>query len=232
MKPHPFFKNKPIFLALLLLTPLSALADGHGMDGLILVFFLITALLFLPLVVLTIIAGVYSARPKERTLFFYKTFLGCVTLLYVVLAFLYHDLIEDLLPYTYLALLIVLFIGLINVWLIRSGNSSLKEMDGILVQPEENSVQQEKTDKRVFAYILVSFLLQFISVSINHAFPDWLNSDLKYLVFGFYFLNTLCFLLLLSLIQKPAYKIVAFVLVSVYLIVQAWDYVKLLRLGE
>lgn len=227
MKLAQFPTNKSVVLFLLLLAPLSALADGHNMDGLIFYFFIIAAFLFIPLVVLTIIAGVYSSRPKKKTLQFYKVLVVLVILFYLIIGFANYEMIEDLSNYLYLPVLLFTFIAVTNVMLMRSGYLARAESETGAEEPGQKVVKERgKIDKQLFVFVLIYFLLHFITSAINFFYPDWFGSGLRLLVFSIYFLNSISFIVVLMLIENRSLKITALLLWLIYIALQASEWFK------
>ncbi len=224
-------KHKGILFLLLLLAPLSALADGHNMDGLVFYFFIIAALLFIPLVLLTIVAGVYSSRPKKKTLQLYWVILIMNILFYLILGIVNYDFFEDLSKYMYVPILLFIFIALINGMLIRSGYLSHEEsVVGMGQAVQKTSMDARRIDQRIFTFVLIYFFLYFLSAGITFFYPDWFRSDLKFFVFSLYFLNSLSFVLLLSVLENRSLKIAAFVVWFTYTAIQIAEYLKFLSL--
>lgn len=227
MKVVPFLKSKSLFLTFLLLAPLSAFADGHNMDGLIFYFFIIAGLLFVPLIVLTIIAGVYSSRPKKKTLQFYQVLAILVILFYLIIGVANYEMIEDLSNYLYLPILLFTFLAVINVMLIRSGYLARVEGETVPEQPALKVLKERgKIDKQLFLFVMIYFLLHFITTGINYFFPDWFGSGLKLLLFSIYFLNSAAFILVLMLIENRYLKITALLLWLIYIALQASEWIK------
>ncbi len=222
----PLF-NKGILCLLLLLAPLGAVADGHNMDGLIFYFFIVAALLFTPLVVLTIIAAVYSSRPKKKTLRFYQVLVVLVMLFYLIIGFANYEMMEDLSEYLYVPILLFTFIAAINIMLLRSGNLALAEGQTVPAEPAKIELEERgKIDRQLFIFVLIYFVLHFITSAINFFYPDWFGSGLRLLVFSIYSLNSIIFIMVLMLIENRSMKITALLLWLIYVALQASQWIK------
>lgn len=219
--------NKSILFLFLLMAPLSALADGHNMDGLIFYFFIVAALLFIPLVVLTIIAGVYSSRPKKRTLRFYLVLAVLVTLFYLIIGFANYEMLEDFSKYLYVPVLLFSFIAAINIMLLRSGYLARAESEATQEEPSQKVLKERgKIDKQLFLFVMNYFLLHFVSSAINFFYPDWFGSGLRLLVFSIYSLSSIAFIIVLMLIENKSLKFTALLLWLMYVALQASGWIK------
>lgn len=210
------------FLALLLLfiIPVSAFADGHNLDGLIVFVGLIGIVFIIPILSLTFYSIYAFFKSSKASMVFHSVFFGIVFSFYAILIVIFNDFIFDENEFMLVAFICFVVLLVINfvLWLLRFNSNRLTLSENTI----EGEIKQQtiSSEKLVLLFLLIWFGVYIVYYLIYQFIPDWYsNKMIKYLQVLLSLMSGVSFFLLVKLIKINRYKIIAVALISIGLLI-------------
>lgn len=210
------------FLTLLTLfiIPVSAFADGHNLDGLIVFVGLIGIVFVIPILSLTFYSIYAFFKSRKASMVFHSVFFGIVFSFYAILIIIFNDFIfneNDFMLVAFICFIVLLVLNFI-LWLLRF-NSNRVTLSENTIEGEINQ-QTISSEKLVLLFLLIWFGVDIVNYSIYQFVPDWYsNKMIKYLQVLLNLMSGVSFFLLVKLIKINRYKIIAVALISIGLLI-------------
>lgn len=210
------------FLTLLSLfiIPVSAFADGHNLDGLIVFVGLIGIVFVIPILSLTFYSIYAFFKSRKASMVFHSVFFGIVFSFYAILIVIFNDFIFDENDFMLVAFICFIVLLVLNfvLWLLRF-NSNRLTLSENAIEGEINQ-QSISSEKLVLLFLLIWFGVDVLNYSIYQFVPDWYsNKMIKYLQVLLSLISGFSFFLLVKLIKSNRYKIIAVALISIGLLI-------------
>lgn len=210
------------FLTLLSLfiIPVSAFADGHNLDGLIVFVGLIGVVFVIPILSLTFYSIYAFFKSRKASMVFHSVFFGIVFSFYAILIVIFNDFIfdeNDFMLVAFICFAVLLVLNFI-LWLLRFNSNRLTLSENTI----EGEIKQQtiSREKLVLLFLLIWFGVDIVNYLIYQFVPDWYsNKMIKYLQVLLNLISGVSFFLLVKLIKINRYKIIAVVLISIGLII-------------
>jgi hypothetical protein len=210
------------FLTLLSLfiIPVSAFADGHNLDGLIVFVGLIGIVFVIPILSLTFYSIYAFFKSRKASMVFHSVFFGIVFSFYAILIVIFNDFIFDENDFMLVAFICFIVLLVLNfvLWLLRF-NSNRVTLSENTIEGEINQ-QTISSEKLVLLFLLIWFGVDVLNYSIYQFVPDWYsNKMIKYLQVLLSLISGFSFFLLVKPIKINRYKIIAVALISIGLLI-------------
>ncbi len=210
------------FLTLLSLfiIPVSAFADGHNLDGLIVFVGLIGIVFVIPILSLTFYSIYAFFKSRKASMVFHSVFFGIVFSFYAILIVIFNDFIfdeNDFMLVAFICFIVLLVLNFI-LWLLRF-NSNRLTLSENTIEGEINQ-QSISSEKLVLLFLLIWFGVYVLYYLIYQFVPDWYsNKMIKYLQVLLSLISGFSFFLLTKLLKSNRYKIIAVALISIGLLI-------------
>lgn len=210
------------FLTLLsfFIIPVSAFADGHNLDGLIVFVGLIGIVFLIPILSLTFYSIYAFFKSRKASMVFHSVFFGIVFSFYAILIVIFNDFIfneNDFMLVAFICFIVLLVLNFI-LWLLRF-NSNRVTLTENTIEDEINQ-QTISSEKLVLLFLLIWFGVDIVNYLIYQFVPDWYsNKMIKYLQVLLNLMSGVSFFLLVKLIKINRYKIIAVALISIGLLI-------------
>ncbi len=210
------------FLTLLSLfiIPVSAFADGHNLDGLIVFVGLIGIVFVIPILSLTFYSIYAFFKSRKASMVFHSVFFGIVFSFYAILIVIFNDFIFDENDFMLVAFICFIVLLVINfvLWLLRFNSNRVTLSENTI----EGEIKQQSisSEKLVLLFLLIWFGVDVLNYSIYQFVPDWYsNKMIKYLQVLLSLISGFSFFLLTKLLKSNRYKIIAVALISIGLLI-------------
>lgn len=210
------------FLTLLTLfiIPVSAFADGHNLDGLIVFVGLIGIVFVIPILSLTFYSIYAFLKSRKASMVFHSVFFGIVFSFYAILIIIFNDFIfdeNDFMLVAFICFVVLLVLNFI-LWLLRFNSNRVTLTENII----EGEINQQtiSSEKLVLLFLLIWFGVYVLYYLIYQFVPDWYsNKMIKYLQVLLSLISGFSFFLLTKLLKSNRYKIIAVALISIGLLI-------------
>jgi hypothetical protein len=210
------------FLTLLSLfiIPVSAFADGHNLDGLIVFVGLIGIVFVIPILSLTFYSIYAFFKSRKASMVFHSVFFGIVFSFYAILIVIFNDFIfneNDFMLVAFICFIVLLVINFV-LWLLRFNSNRVTLSENTI----EGEIKQQSisSEKLVLLFLLIWFGVDVLNYSIYQFVPDWYsNKMIKYLQVLLSLISGFSFFLLTKLLKSNRYKIIAVALISIGLLI-------------
>lgn len=210
------------FLTLLsfFIIPVSAFADGHNLDGLIVFVGLIGIVFVIPILSLTFYSIYAFFKSRKASMVFHSVFFGIVFSFYAILIVIFNDFIFDENDFMLVAFICFIVLLVINfvLWLLRFNSNRVTLSENTI----EGEIKQQSisSEKLVLLFLLIWFGVDVLNYSIYQFVPDWYsNKMIKYLQVLLSLISGFSFFLLTKLLKSNRYKIIAVALISIGLLI-------------
>lgn len=210
------------FLTLLsfFIIPVSAFADGHNLDGLIVFVGLIGIVFVIPILSLTFYSIYAFFKSRKASMVFHSVFFGIVFSFYAILIVIFNDFIfneNDFMLVAFICFIVLLVINFV-LWLLRFNSNRVTLSENTI----EGEIKQQtiSSEKLVLLFMMIWFGVDVLNYSIYQFVPDWYsNKMIKYLQVLLSLISGFSFFLLTKLLKSNRYKIIAVALISIGLLI-------------